>query len=94
MIFSIGNIEENYDQTGQLEARTFTDGRTVHHLDLQLDEQRLSFCDRLPGHTPSKAISSQKVLYPTETGYREDHFLIFKNNQKEVYSELELVRQD
>ncbi len=78
--------------TGDLAARVYTDGGSVHDYHLEMDGDALTFSDRAEAHHNVSATRARKILRPTDDGFEERLELDRGSGQFELYYSIPMHR--
>lgn len=79
--------------SGELDARVYTDGGALHDYHLELEGDTVMFSDRPEAHHEVQATRARKVLSPTPDGFEERLELDRGTGQFETYYRVPMRRQ-
>ena len=80
--------------TGDLDARVYTDGGAMHDYHLDMDGDAVTFSDRPEAHHNVQATRARKVLRPTADGFEERLELDRGSGQFELYYRIPMQRTE
>lgn len=79
-------------ESGDLDARVYTDGGALHDYHLEIEGDAVMFRDRLEAHHEVQAARARKILSPTPQGFEERLELDRGTGQFETYYRIPMQR--